>query len=64
MLKGKVIKFRLDTGKPAALSAEAHARLAAIREENIDCSDIPECSEDAAWYRPGPITTVTKPESR
>lgn len=52
MPKEKVIKSVIDLSAVPILSDEAMARMAAIREEDIDTSDIPPMRADAKWYTP------------
>ncbi len=43
---GKIVRFTLDPANPPALSEEAKARLDALKDENIDFSDIPELTPE------------------
>lgn len=52
MSEKKVIKCTIDLSNVHALNDEARARLAAIREEDIDTTDIPPLRDDGKWYRP------------
>ena len=42
------------------MSEETKARLAAIKDEDIDFSDIPASPVDAEWTRPGALIPDTK----
>lgn len=50
---GKTVRFTLDPANPPKMSAETKARLLAMKDEDIDLSDIPESPADAEWTRPG-----------
>ena len=47
-----IVKSTIDSMHPPQLSAEALARMSAIRDEDIDVSDIPSLSDDGEWYSP------------
>jgi uncharacterized protein (DUF4415 family) len=58
---GKTVRFTLDPANPPKLSEETKARLAALKDEDIDFSDIPRILPDAEWTRPGiPFSTENK----
>lgn len=57
---GKTVRFTLDPANPPKLSEATKARLAALRDEDIDCSDIPSSPVNAEWTRPGAIIPDTK----
>jgi hypothetical protein len=62
---GKTTTFILEANTP--LSADEQAmlvRLAAMRDSDIDCSDIPPSSPDAKWTRPGIHRTVIAPHRK
>jgi uncharacterized protein (DUF4415 family) len=44
----------LDPKRPPTLSRKAKARLATIRDQDIDLTDIPE-TYDVRWTRPGAL---------
>ena len=46
--KKNIVRFELDPAEPPKLSKEAKSRLAAVRERDVDYSDIPELSDD--WF--------------
>jgi|SRR6185436_20921479 len=46
-----IVKFTLDPKRPPALTKKAKARLAALRDKNIDRTDIP-ITHGVAWKRP------------
>lgn len=50
---GKIVRFTLDPSNPPQLSAQTKARLDALKDEDIDVSDIPRSPPDAEWTRPG-----------
>jgi hypothetical protein len=50
---GKIVTYTYDPLNPPKLTAEERARLDAIRDEDIDLSDIPEQTGLAGWNRPG-----------
>ncbi|MBK6725950.1 MAG: BrnA antitoxin family protein [Xanthomonadales bacterium] len=50
---GKTVRFTLDPANPPKLSEATIARLAAMKDEDIDFSDIPASPADAVWTRPG-----------
>jgi uncharacterized protein (DUF4415 family) len=50
---GKTVRFTLDPADPPKMSGETKARLLAMKDEDIDCSDIPRSPSDAEWTRPG-----------
>ena len=45
------VSFTLDPLNPPTLTPEQHARLAAMRDEDIDLSDIPEQGHKTGWVR-------------
>jgi hypothetical protein len=48
------ITYVLDANTPLSADEQAMlARLAAMPDSDIDCSDIPPSSPDAKWTRPG-----------
>jgi uncharacterized protein (DUF4415 family) len=49
-----IVKFTLDPKRPPALSRKAKARLATIRDQDIDLTDIPE-TYHVPWTRPGAL---------
>ena len=58
---GKTVRFTLDPANPPKMSEETKARLLAMRDEDIDLSDIPRSPADAEWTRPGiPFPTENK----
>lgn len=61
MPDGKTVRYTLDPDKPASLSAEAKARLAAKRASGIDTSDLPDLAAEDGWYRPGPRDAEKRP---
>lgn len=48
----RIVNFRLDTSKPAALSPRTQANLDALKDEDIDTSDIPDQGGTTGWYSP------------
>lgn len=50
---GKIVRFTLDSTNLPKLSKETKARLAALKDSDIDTSDIPPSPLDAEWTRPG-----------
>lgn len=46
--KESIVRFELDPGKPHKLSNASKARLDAIKDEQIDYSEIPELTDD--WF--------------
>jgi hypothetical protein len=51
---GKTITFTLDADTPLSADEQAMlARLAAMPDSDIDCSDIPSSRPAAQWTRPG-----------
>jgi len=42
------------------MSEETKARLKAMKDEDIDLSDIPASSDNAIWTRPGLLTSENK----
>jgi hypothetical protein len=51
---GKTIKRTIDANTPLSADDQAMlARLAAMPDSDIDCSDIPPSPPDAKWTRPG-----------
>jgi hypothetical protein len=62
---GKAITFILDADTPLSADKQAMlARLAAMSDSDIDCSDIPPSSPDAQWVRPGIHRTVIAPHRK
>jgi len=62
---GKTITFTLDADTPLSADEQAIlARLAAMPDSDIDCSDIPPSSSDAKWVRPGIPPSVTAPRGK
>ena len=59
--EGKIVRYTLDPDKPASLSAEAKARLAAKRESGVDTSDLPDLAAEDGWYCPGPRDAGKRP---
>lgn len=58
---GKTVRFTLDLANPPRMSEETKARLTAMKDEDIDFSDIPRSPPDAEWTRPGiPFSTANK----
>lgn len=57
---GKTVRFTLDPANPPKMSEETKARLMAMKDEDIDLSDIPESPADAEWTRPGIPPTENK----
>jgi hypothetical protein len=50
----KTTTFTLEANTPLSADEQAMlARLAAIPDSDIDCSDIPPSPLDATWTRPG-----------
>lgn len=45
------VSFTLDPLNPPTLTPEEHARLDAMRDEDIDLSDIPEQGHKTGWVR-------------
>jgi hypothetical protein len=64
MLKGKIVRYTLDPDRPPSLSAEEKARLTAMRDSDIDTSDIPNLAAEDGWYRPGPLHALMRPRAR
>jgi len=54
------VKFKLDPDNPPVLSEEAKRRYDAMRDEDIDLSDIPDNS-DREWTRVMPKGAAPKP---
>jgi hypothetical protein len=53
---GKTITFTLDADRPLSADEQAMlARLAAMPDSDIDCSDIPSSPPDARWTCPGSL---------
>jgi hypothetical protein len=51
---GKNVTFTLDADRPLSTDEQAMlARLAAMPDSDIDCSDIPPSPRDATWTLPG-----------
>jgi hypothetical protein len=51
---GKTTTFTLDADAPLSANEQAMlARLAAMSDSDIDCSDIPPSPPNAKWTRPG-----------
>lgn len=50
---GKIVSYTYDPDNPPRLTAEQRQRLDAMREEDIDCSDIPPQVGLNTWSRPG-----------
>lgn len=46
------VRFSLDPKRPPVLRKKARTRLAGLRDENIDLTDIP-ATHGVAWKRPG-----------
>jgi hypothetical protein len=62
---GKTTTYTLDIGTPLSADEQAMlARLAAMPDSDIDCSDIPPSSPDAKWVRPGIHRTVIAPHRK
>lgn len=57
---GKTVRFILDPSNPPELSEAAAARLAAMKDEDINYSDIPPTPAGVAWYKPGALIPDTK----
>ena len=58
---GKTVRFTLDPANPPKMSAATKERLLAMKDEDIDFSDIPCSPADAEWTRPGiPFSTENK----
>ena len=58
---GKTVRFTLDPANPPKMSAATKERLLAMKDEDIDFSDIPCSPADAEWTRPGiPFPTENK----
>lgn len=57
---GKTVRFTLDPSNPPKLSEAAAARLAAMKDEDIDYSDIPPTPAGIDWYKPGALIPDTK----
>jgi len=55
---GKTVRFTLDPSTP--LTADEMAQLDALKDRDIDFSDIPPSPADAEWTRPGPLIPETK----
>lgn len=56
---GKTVRFTLDPGNPPKMSEATKAHLAAFKDEDIDCSDIPDQAGNA-WHKPGALIPDTK----
>jgi len=50
---GKTVYFTYDSTNPPQLTPEQRERLDSIKDEDIDCSDIPEQKGLDKWSRPG-----------
>jgi hypothetical protein len=50
--KSRMVCFRLDTSKPGDLCPATQARLAALKDEDIDTSDMPDRGGSPDWYSP------------
>lgn len=57
---GKTVRFTLDPANPPTLSEATQARLDAMKDEDIDFSDISPSPADADWTCPGPLIPETK----
>jgi hypothetical protein len=61
----KTITFTLDADTLLSVDEQAMlARLAAMPDSDIDCSDIPPSSPDAKWMRPGGPPVVIAQERK
>lgn len=56
----KTVRFRLDPDNPPRMSEETKRRLDAMRDEDIDLSEIPDNS-DREWVRVMPGKPAPKP---
>ncbi|HEV2619395.1 MAG TPA: hypothetical protein VGU23_05590 [Acidobacteriaceae bacterium] len=57
--------MKLDLNSPPALTAEEKVqlqKLADMKDEDIDYSDIPRTPADAKWTRPGRLVGASSPE--
>jgi uncharacterized protein (DUF4415 family) len=52
-----IVRRTSEQIKAARMTPEQQARFDAIREEDIDYSDIPEPPDDAVWTRPGALVS-------
>ena len=50
---GKTVSYTYDPKNPPALMPEQRQRLDSMRDEDIDCSDIPPQTGLYKWSRPG-----------
>lgn len=58
---GKTVRFTFDPANPPKMSEATKARLSALKDEDIDFSDIPPSPADAEWARPGiPFSSENK----
>lgn len=57
---GKTVRFTLDPANPPKMSAETKARLLAMKDEDIDFSDIPPSPANTEWARPGLLAAENK----
>jgi hypothetical protein len=48
-----LVRYKFDPKNPYRMTPEEKARLDAIRDEDIDYSDIPETADFTGWTRPG-----------
>lgn len=62
---GKTITFTPDAATPLSVDEQAMlARLAAMPDSDIDCSDIPPSPLNAKWTRPGIPQAVIAPHRK
>lgn len=57
---GKTVRFSLDPDHPPTMTQAQLARLQAMKEEDIDFSDIPRSPPDAVWHRASALIPDTK----
>lgn len=50
---GKTVQYTYDQASPPRLTADEKQRLDSMKDEEIDCSDVPEQTGLATWSRPG-----------
>ena len=60
---GKTVYFTLDPANPPRMTAEQEAQLSAMRDEDIDFSDIPNQAGKGGW-RPGLLSATALAEVR
>jgi|GEM_PF-5249810 len=50
---GKIVTYTSDPANPPRLSMEQRERLEAMREEDVDLTDVPSQRDLHTWTRPG-----------